>query len=185
MTLPNKLTIFRIFIIPLMIITYYFYSTDQKILDINLKYIILNIIFIIAALTDFLDGYLARKNNLVTTFGKFADPLADKILVFAALLILLDINIVPLYVVVIILIREFMVSGIRLVVVETGEVIAASKLGKYKTFFTMFSIIFLFLYELKVLNTIGMVLLYISLFLTILSGIDYFIKSKKVILKSI
>lgn len=186
MTLPNKLTILRLLMIPLMVIIYYIdYFYNFKIFGITLTYFLMNIIFIMASFTDFLDGYLARKNNLVTTFGKFADPLADKILVITALILLLDKNVFQSWILIIIIFREFMVSGIRLVAVENNNVIAASKLGKIKTFTTMFAVIFLLCFEINILKIIGLILLYIALFFTVLSGIDYAVKNIKTITKTI
>ena len=157
------------------------------------------IIFIVASLTDFLDGYLARKYNLVTTFGKFADPLADKLLVISAMVVLCTqiqsyapqyIWFIPGWVIITILCREFIVSGIRLVAVEKGNVIAAGFTGKLKTFTTMVAIIFLFLYQVEIANLpifgyIGAVLMYLALLFTIISGVEYFWKNRKIILESI
>lgn len=202
MTLPNKLTLFRIILIPAMVIIAFIPFFNQHFLfngAISLANFINVIIFVIASLTDFLDGYIARKYNLVTTFGKFADPLADKLLVLSAMIILCvqigkyspsNAWFIPGWVIIIIICREFIVSGIRLVAVEHGTVIAAGWLGKIKTAITMFAIIFLFLYQIQfngvnVLGTIGAVLMYIALFFTVISGIEYFWKNRKVVLESI
>ena len=193
MTLPNKLTLLRILLIPIMVILYYtplrnepsaFFAMSQAEFWIAL-------IFIVASITDYLDGYLARKNNQVTTFGKFADPLADKLLVMAALLLLVGLSKVPLWIVIVILSREFIVTGIRLVAVESGKVIEASNLGKYKTASTMLAIILLFYNEFGLKTLIGYDfsiangVLYIALLLTIVSGMDYFYKNRHIILESI
>lgn len=201
MTLPNKLTLFRIILIPAMVIISCIDYLNSKTIfaQLSIANFINLLIFMVASFTDFLDGSIARARNLVTTFGKFADPLADKLLVISAMIILcLQINIVaPLYawfipgwVIITILCREFIVSGIRLVAVERGNVIAAGWLGKIKTATTMFAIIFLFLYQVKINNVpvfgyIGAVLMYLALAFTVLSGIEYFWKNRKVILESI
>ncbi|XMB66163.1 CDP-diacylglycerol--glycerol-3-phosphate 3-phosphatidyltransferase [Mycoplasmatota bacterium zrk1] len=181
MTLPNKLTLLRILLIPLIVIVYYAFTFEQEILRVNLKYFIIVIIFTIASITDFLDGYIARKYNLVTTFGKFIDPLADKLLVMSTLVILADARLIYGWLVITILSREFIVSGIRLVAVSEGKVIAASKLGKYKTAVTMIAIILCFISPLYV---VGNYLMYLALILTIVSGLDYIVKNKKIILLS-
>ncbi|MGM9970991.1 MAG: CDP-diacylglycerol--glycerol-3-phosphate 3-phosphatidyltransferase [Anaeroplasmataceae bacterium] len=205
MTLPNKLTLLRILLIPVMVIIAYIpalkntYVFEYKNIfyGISLANLINAIIFIVASLTDMLDGHIARKYNLVTTFGKFADPLADKCLVFTALLILMVqpsmINgwvhmgyVVPVWCAVVIMIREFMVSGIRLVAAGEGNVIAAAKLGKWKTAVTMVTLVVLFLSHIsKWLELVGFIMLIISVILTVVSGIEYFWKNRKIILKSV
>ena len=145
-------------------------------------------IFVVASLTDFLDGYIARKNNLVTVFGKFIDPLADKLIVMAALLILNDARVFPVWITVVILSREFIVTGIRLIAVGEGKVIAASKLGKYKTASTMVAIIMLLALPYlpyEGFKDAGLIVLYIGTALTVISGFDYFIKNKETITSSI
>jgi len=184
MNLPNKLSFLRVLLIPVMVLLYYFPTIG--IFNDDVGYYILAIIFIIASLTDFFDGYIARKYNLVTTFGKFIDPLADKLLVLAALLILNDLRIVPMWITLIILSREFIVTGIRLIAVGEGKVIAASKLGKYKTASTMVALVLLLMFPYHdIFPDIGIWILYIGLALTVISGIDYFIKNKTIILDSI
>ena len=206
MNLPNKLTMLRILIVPVMIILFYIpwlknnflfsYTIDSKTYGLTWLFFIELLLFIIASITDFLDGYLARKNNLVTSFGKFADPLADKILVFSimAMFLVYPYNagllpkgpLVPLWVYVVMLIREFAVSGVRMVAAKNGEAIAAGKTGKWKTFITMVAIIVLFLSGLHdAVIYAGQVLIYIACLLTIISGIEYFVKGRKHILKSI
>lgn len=183
MNLPNKISMFRIYIIPLMVVGYYL---DPMNLDFDFWWLILPILFVIASLTDFLDGYIARKYNLVTTFGKFIDPLADKMLVMTALLILTVEGIIPVWIVITILSREFIVTGIRLVAAPTGKVIAASKLGKYKTATTMIALVILLMYRFdKAFETYGLIILYIGLALTIISGIEYYYKNKHIIQESI
>ncbi len=184
MNLPNKLSFLRVLLIPFMVILYYFPTLG--IFDQEVGLYSLVIIFIVASLTDFLDGYIAKKYNLVTTFGKFIDPLADKLLVLAALLILNDLKIVPMWITLIILSREFIVTGIRLIAISEGKVIAASKLGKYKTASTMVALVLLLLFPYSdIFTDVGMWILYLGLALTIISGIDYFIKNKTIILESI
>lgn len=201
MTLPNKLTLFRIILIPAMVIISCIDYLNSKTIfgQLSIANFINLLIFMVASFTDFLDGSIARARNLVTTFGKFADPLADKLLVISAMIILcLQINVaaplyawfIPGWVIITILCREFIVSGIRLVAVERGNVIAAGWLGKIKTATTMFAIIFLFLYQVRindipVFGYIGAVLMYLALAFTVLSGIEYFWKNRKVILESI
>lgn len=195
MNLPNKLTIFRIILVPIMVIIP-FLGIKTEILGIPLTYIIIDLIFIIASITDKLDGYLARKNNQVTTFGKFLDPLADKILVLAAMIMLVEMAKLPAWIPIIVLAREFIVSGYRLVSVEKGgKVIAASKWGKLKTVTQMFAIILAFL-DLNafgdcftgtlqggdfVLNFIVTIMMIIQVIATIFSGVDYLKGAKELI----
>lgn len=142
------------------------------------------IIFIVASLTDWLDGQIARKRNLVTNFGKFADPLADKLLVATAMIVLVGQNLAPSWVVAVIIMRELAVTGLRLLLVEQGgTVLAAAWSGKIKTNTQMFAIIFLLLNDFPfgfLPFSIGTVMLYICLFFTIYSGADYFIKNSQV-----
>lgn len=141
MNLPNKLTIFRMILVPIMVIIP-FLGIEEECFGIPIEYWLIDLIFIIASLTDKLDGYLARKNNQVTTFGKFLDPLADKILVLTAMILLVEMNRLPGWIPIIVLAREFIVSGYRLVAVEKGgTVIAASVWGKVKTVTQMVAII--------------------------------------------
>lgn len=195
MNLPNKLTIFRIILVPIMVIIP-FLGIDGKIFGIPTECIIIDLIFIIASITDKLDGYLARKNNQVTTFGKFLDPLADKILVLAAMVMLVEMSKLPAWIPIIVLAREFMVSGYRLIAVEKGgEVIAASKWGKLKTVTQMIAIILAIL-DLNafgecfkgvlqggdlILNLIVTILMIVQVIATIFSGIDYMKGAKKYI----
>lgn len=199
MTLPNKLTIGRILIIPVMIIIACIPYLNQHFILSGLSYanLINAILFAIASITDFFDGHIARKRNLVTTFGKFADPLADKCLVLISFLILMVTNpqitlgnvtldIVPMWGVAIILLRELTVSGVRLVAAERGVVIAAGWSGKVKTFETMVALVFIFLSGLHfVIGVIGLVLMYVSVILTLYSGIVYIWNSRKIIFESI
>ncbi len=199
MTLPNKLTLGRIAVVPIMIIVACipYLQNNHIFLEMSYANFINVIIFILASLTDFLDGYIARKYNLVTTFGKFADPLADKMLVLTSFLILMAqgyqvsigdvlLPLVPMWGVAIILIRELTVSGVRLVAAQKGEVIAAGWSGKVKTFETMIAIVFLFFGGLHIsVDIIGLVLMYVSILLTIYSGIVYVWNSRKIIFESI
>lgn len=195
MNLPNKLTIFRIILVPIMVIIP-FLGIDGKFLGIPIEWLIIDAIFIIASITDKLDGYLARKNNQVTAFGKFLDPLADKILVLGAMVMLVEMEKLPAWIPIIVLAREFMVSGYRLIAVEKGGiVISASKWGKLKTVTQMIAIILAFL-DLNafgecfegvlqggdlVLNFIVTIMMLIQTIATIGSGIDYMKGAKKLI----
>lgn len=196
MTLPNKLTLIRILIIPIMIVLFYIPVLRENIFSSNsglsYLYFIEFILFAIASFTDFLDGHIARKYNLVTTFGKFLDPLADKLLVFTAMAMFMadnvnlnGIELMPLWVFMIMLIREFGVSGIRMLASSKGEVIAAGKMGKLKTLVTMVGLCISFFVGLhQVIFWISYVLIMLSCLLTILSGIEYFYNSRKIIFES-
>ncbi|MCK5388374.1 MAG: CDP-diacylglycerol--glycerol-3-phosphate 3-phosphatidyltransferase [Candidatus Izimaplasma sp.] len=178
MSLPNKLSFMRVLLVPVLVVIYY--------LNIQLGLMFLAPIFVIASLTDFLDGYIARKYKLVTTFGKFIDPLADKLLVMATLLLLNDAGIVPMWITIIIMSREFIVTGIRLITVGEGKVIAASRLGKLKTATTMIALVLLLMYPYDIIfATIGLYILYVGLAITVMSLVDYYLKNKKEILDSI
>ncbi|MDE6656696.1 MAG: CDP-diacylglycerol--glycerol-3-phosphate 3-phosphatidyltransferase [Anaeroplasmataceae bacterium] len=198
MNLPNKLTLGRIIAIPIMIVIAYIpYLQNTIFYEVSYANFINFIIFALASCTDFLDGFIARKNNLITTFGKFADPLADKILVMVAFLILfmqgkvvafgnVELELVPMWGLCIIVFREFTVSGVRLVAAQRGDVIAAGWSGKVKTFETMIAIGFLFFSGLHyAIAVIGLVLMYISVILTLYSGIEYVWKNRKIIFESI
>src|SRR5574344_1458496 len=144
MNLANKLTIFRIILVPIMIIIPFF-NIQGEILGIPVSAIIIDFIFIIASITDKLDGYIARSKNQVTTFGKFLDPIADKILVLAAMIIFVEQGKLPSWVPIIVLFKEFIVSGYRLIAVEQqGKVVAASIWGKMKTATQMIALILMF-----------------------------------------
>ena len=193
MNLPNKLTIFRIILVTIMVIIP-FLGITGTISGIPISWIIIDLIFILASITDKLDGYLARKNNQITTFGKFLDPLADKILVLAAMTMLVEMTKLPAWIPIIVLTREFMVSGYRLVAVEKGgKVIAASKWGKLKTVTQMIAIILAFV-DLNpfgecfsgtlqggdlILNIIVTGMMIIQTIATIFSGLDYMKGAKK------
>lgn len=176
MNLPNKLTLFRVVLIPFFV----FFLLAPFFVGYG-NYIAVAI-FIVASLTDFLDGKIARKYNLVTNFGKFMDPLADKLLVCSAMICLISTGQLPAWIVIIIISREFIISGFRLIASDNGVVIAASYWGKFKTTFQMLMVIVLILnIEHPVFEVIGTVLIYVSLALTIISLIDYIIKNKDVL----
>lgn len=145
MNLPNKLTVFRIILVPIMVIIPYL-NIQGQFLGIPVSWLIIDAIFIIASITDKLDGSIARSRNMVTNFGKFLDPIADKILVLAAMVMLVEMNKLPAWIPIIVLFREFVVSGYRLIAVEQGgKVIAASIWGKIKTATQMVAIILAFI----------------------------------------
>ena len=176
MNLPNKLTIFRIILIPFFVfflLAPYFEGYGNYIAVA---------IFIVASLTDLLDGKIARKYNMVTNFGKFMDPLADKLLVCSAMICLVDLRLIPSWVVIIIIAREFIIIGFRLVASDNGIVIAASYWGKFKTTFQMIMVIVLILnIKTTLFYYIGNILIVIATALTIISLIDYIIKNKNVL----
>ena len=201
MNLPNKLTLLRILIIPIIIIVSLINALAIDLngawinggINITIQNLIILVLFAVASFTDFLDGHIARKHNLVTDFGKFMDPLADKLLVMTALIILLEqgkLNILGIglgFVVIIILAREFMVTGIRLIAVQNQKVIAASKLGKAKTVTQIIMIIvllfdFSFSSSFDFADVIKLVVILVPFILTVVSGIDYFWKNKEIIL---
>ena len=195
MNLPNKLTVIRIILVPIMVLFAYL-PIGGDVLGIPITMLIMEAIFIVASITDKLDGYLARKNNQVTTFGKFLDPLADKILVLAAMVVLVEKMKIPAWIPIIVLTREFIVSGFRLVAVEAGgKVIAASVWGKLKTVTQMFALVValidinpfgaIFTRSLDtfsfIINLFATVMMSISVIATILSGIDYIKNGKKLL----
>ena len=144
--------------------------------------IVANVIFIVASLTDLFDGKIARKYNLVTNYGKFMDPLADKLLVCSALICLIQLGQLPAWVVIIIISREFIISGFRLVAADNGIVIAASYWGKFKTTFQMIAVI-LMIFNIPVLATVTMIMLVIAVVLTVISLVDYVAKNIEVLTK--
>lgn len=173
MNLPNKLTIFRVILIPFFVVLL---LNEQ--MNASFKWIAL-VIFIVASLTDMADGKIARKYNLVTNFGKFMDPLADKLLVCSAMICLIELGEIPSWVVIIIIAREFIISGFRLVASDNGVVIAASYWGKFKTTFQMIMVI-LMIANIPALSLLTTVVMYVALILTVISLIDYLVKNKEV-----
>lgn len=172
MNLPNKLTILRVIMIPFFIVFLLVPITPYD------KWIALAI-FIIASLTDLLDGKIARKYNLVTNFGKFMDPVADKLLVCSALICLIELNKIPAWMVIIIISRELIISGFRLVASDNGVVIAASYWGKFKTTFQMVAVCLL-IADIEAINLLTQIILWIAVILTVVSLIDYLVKNKDV-----
>ena len=188
MNLPNQLTVFRIILIPVFIILlsvpYAWQSLDVTGVMLPLNWLLAAIVFAVASVTDFLDGQIARRQHLVTNFGKFADPLADKLLVMTALIFLTGFNVVPAWMTAVIVIRELAVTGLRTLIVENnGKVLAAQMPGKIKTFSQMFAIFFLYLKNVPFTAIglpIGEILLWIAVIFTIYSGIDYFWQNRVV-----
>lgn len=187
MNLPNKLTVFRvILIVPFVLLLLggyaqwgWFTMLFGTILEYT-DYIALAI-FIIASLTDLLDGKIARKYNLVTNFGKFMDPLADKLLVCAALICLIELQRIPAWIVIIIISREFIISGFRLVAADNRVVIAASYWGKFKTTFQMIMVC-LMIANIGALTLLTQIVMWIAVLLTVVSLVDYLVKNKGVLL---
>lgn len=196
MNLANKLTIVRMILVPIMVCIP-FIPLKTEILGIPLTYILINIIFILASVTDKLDGYIARSRNEITTFGKFLDPLADKILVLSAMLLLVEMQKLPAWIPIVVLAREFIVSGYRLIAVEKGgKVIAASAWGKLKTVTQMIAIILAYI-DIQPfaecftgnlqgfafgLNLVATLFMIVSVIATVFSGYDY-LKNGKDLLK--
>ena len=184
MNIPNKITLSRICLIPIFIlilsIPFDWGEWDIGTTTLPISHFVAGIIFLIASLTDWLDGYYARKYHLVTNMGKFLDPLADKLLVSAAFILLVEMGLAPAWIVIIIISREFAVTGLRLVAAGEGIVLAASNMGKLKTVSQISAIAFLLLHNFPfsyVGIPIDMLFLYIALILTAWSGIEYFIKN--------
>ena len=184
MNLPNKLTLLRVILVPFFILFFYL-----ECLPGNINFLIALLIFAIASVTDALDGHIARKNNLVTNFGKFMDPLADKILTYSAFCMFIGDNIIPAWILIVVLAREFIVSGIRTVAASSGKVIAAGMSGKIKTVIQMIAIPALLHLEAvpasmevahSIINIIAYVTLYASVVMTVYSGGEYVIKNKDV-----
>ena len=193
MNLPTKITVVRliltIFILILIwdpLFSYFHFNFPQYSIDgvvIHLNYIIAGVIFIIASLTDWLDGYLARKNNQVTNLGKMLDAIADKILVNSSLIILAFYGNIPVIVPVIIVLRDTFVDAIKMQAASQGDVVAAIKSGKYKTATLMFGIVFAYFYNLPfalfMSFDVASLLLYIACILSIVSGVQYFVMNRK------
>ena len=190
MNLPNQLTVLRL------ILTFVFVGALS--VDFPLAKSIAAVVFTIAAITDFLDGYLARKHNLITTFGKLADPLADKVLMAAGFIMLVSVELMPAWVVIVIITREFLVTGLRLVASAEGHVLAADKLGKQKTIWQIVVVVYfliylaseevafswmawLFAWKPTGPDIAGQVMIWIALILTVLSGFNYVWKNRKLL----
>lgn len=187
MNLPNKLTVIRIFMIPLFMIValvpFNWGTLSVANTSLEVTQLVAAVIFAVASITDWLDGKIARKHNLVTNFGKFADPLADKMLVMTAFVVLVEQGKAASWIVAIIMCRELAVTGLRLLLVEDGEVMAAAWPGKIKTATQMVAIILLLLNNVPfsaISLPVDQIMLYICLIFTIYSGIDYFAKNKDV-----
>ncbi|PIC81336.1 CDP-diacylglycerol--glycerol-3-phosphate 3-phosphatidyltransferase [Sporosarcina sp. P18a] len=191
MNLPNKITLSRVFMIPVFIL---FLTVDFGWgmirlggVEMPVEHLVGAMIFIIASTTDWLDGYLARKNNLVTNMGKFLDPLADKLLVSAAFILLVEMGTAPAWIVIVIISREFAVTGLRLILAGGGEVVAANQLGKIKTVTQLLAISFLLMHNIffeAIGIPFGTIMLYIALVFTVWSGVDYFVKNRKILVES-
>ena len=195
MNLPNKLTILRTILVPIMVIIPFF-NIQGEVCGIPITYLLIDLIFIIAAITDKLDGYIARSRNQITTFGKFLDPIADKIVVIAAMIMLVEFGHLPAWIPIIVIFREFIVSGYRLVAVQKdGNVIAANVWGKLKTVTQMIAIILAFV-DLNsfgecfkgtlqggslILNIVVTVMMLIQTLATVVSGIEYMKDAKDLI----
>ena len=196
MNLPNKLTLARLVLVPVLIVTYLFPYTylgihmptfDLLSAHLSLKDIIVFIIFAVASFTDFLDGYIARRDNLVTTFGKFVDPIADKLIVNTALLLLASSSRISILVPIIMIARDTIVDAVRLVAIQNNKVIAASMLGKAKTVTQMIGIILVMLNNIVFgyLNIpMDQIMMFVATIISLVSGFEYFIKNKDFIMES-
>lgn len=191
MNIPNRITLSRILLIPIFIllltIPIDWGSWEIGTTSLPVVHFVAALLFILASGTDWLDGYYARKYNLVTNLGKFLDPMADKLLVTAAFILLIEMGLAPAWLVIIIISREFAVTGLRLVAAGEGIVLAAGNMGKWKTAFQLIAISFLLLHDFPFSYLgwpVGSILLYIALILTVVSGVDYFIKNWHVMKES-
>lgn len=191
MNIPNKITVSRILLIPvfviIMLVDFGWGNMTFLGADLPVRHFVGALIFIFASATDWVDGFYARKYNLVTNFGKFLDPLADKLLVSAALILLVELEFAPSWIVIVIISREFAVTGLRLILAGTGEVVAANQLGKIKTWAQIVAISALLLHN-TIFTMVGIpfddIMLYIALFFTVWSGWDYFYLNRRVLLDS-
>ena len=175
MNLPNKLTIVRVCLIPFFVAALLFDHGNNYTMRI-----VANVLFIIASLTDLFDGKIARKYNMVTNFDKFMDPLADKLLVCSALICLIELGQLAAWVVIVIISREFIISGFRLVAADNGVVIAASYWGKFKTTFQMIAVILL-IFDIPALRMVANITVVIAVALTIISLVDYVAKNYRIL----
>ena len=198
MNTPNKLTVLRILLVPIMVVLSFF-DIPGKVLWVPMTMFLMWIVFIIASITDKLDGYLARKNNQITDFGKFLDPIADKILVIAAMLILVGMQRLPAWIPIIVVFREFLISGYRMMAAgKKGKVVAANKWGKLKTVTQMIALILIFIDNyayfdfargvienpgFMTLNIIQSIIMTLSVIATIFSGYEYLKDGKDILLK--
>ncbi|HWJ78127.1 MAG TPA: CDP-diacylglycerol--glycerol-3-phosphate 3-phosphatidyltransferase [Niallia sp.] len=191
MNLPNKITVSRVLLIPifLVIMLVDFSWGDMTLLGVTLpvQHFVGALIFIFASTTDWIDGYYARKLNLVTNLGKFLDPLADKLLVSSALIVLVGLNYVPAWITIVIISREFAVTGLRAILAGEGEVVAANMLGKIKTWAQIVAISALLLHNMifeLISLPLDTIALWVALIFTIWSGWDYFAKNKHAFISS-
>ncbi|RLQ91652.1 CDP-diacylglycerol--glycerol-3-phosphate 3-phosphatidyltransferase [Falsibacillus albus] len=191
MNLPNKITISRIFLIPIflivMLVPFSWGGIDLLGTHMPVTHLVGGLIFILASTTDWIDGYYARKLNMVTNLGKFLDPLADKLLVSAALIVLVEMGMSPSWIVIVIISREFAVTGLRLVLAGEGEVVAANMLGKVKTWAQIVAISALLLHNIifEAINLpFDMIALWVALIFTVWSGWDYFYKNRQAFVNS-
>lgn len=191
MNIPNKITISRIFLIPIFLVVMLGPFDWGRVTflgaEMPVTHLIGALIFIFASATDWVDGYYARKYNLVTNLGKFLDPLADKLLVASALIVLVQLQLAPAWIVIIIIFREFAVTGLRAILAEGGEVVAANMLGKIKTWAQIVAISALLLHNIIFASfsiRFDLIALWVAMFFTIWSGWDYFIKNKAVFTNS-
>ncbi len=188
MNLPNRITLARIIAMPIVIFFQLapLHGFDHHVgnLDLTLRDLIATILFLVATLSDGIDGYIARKYHLITNFGKFIDPLADKLLICAVLIGLVDVHRVASWIVILIISREFAVTGLRLVAADDGVVIAAGSLGKWKTRLQVVAITALMLNNFPfsyIHFPFAMIMIYLAALMTVVSGVDYFIRNWKVI----
>ena len=170
MNTANKLTLLRVLLIPVFLVVLYLQF------PFHMYYALA--VFILASVTDFVDGYIARHYNMITDFGKFMDPLADKMLVMAAMLWFVEVGRMPAWALLIVVVREFAVSGLRLIAVDNGRVIAAAWSGKVKTASTMVGICFMLVFPIAWLDTLVTAVIVVT---TVYSGVEYFVKNKDVI----
>lgn len=191
MNIPNRITVSRVCLIPIfviiMVIDFHWGNLTMLGATMPVEHLVGALIFIIASLTDWIDGYYARKYNLVTNLGKFLDPLADKLLVSSAFILLVGLEYAPAWVIIIIISREFAVTGLRLICAEHGEVVAANQLGKIKTWTQILAIAFLLLHNIIFAMwgiPFDQIMLYVALIFTIWSGLDYFWLNRKILLES-